>query len=283
MTAGSHEPGDAILRLSGVSVKYPVRTGARQSAGINDVSLNVYRSEILGVVGESGSGKTTLVRAMLQIVRPTSGTVTLDNADLTALRGSALSAARRSMQLVFQDARMSLDPLWSVSRIVGEPMSSDPLCSTQQRRERVANSLQRVGLPEERFGERVPSQLSGGQCQRVALARALVANPKILILDEGISALDSLFQARVMAWLSGLRSQGRLSVVFVSHDLRVVRKFCDRVAVMHKGRLCELASAQSIFSAPAHPYTRMLIATTKEVSGYEQAVPMDGVKQAAAH
>lgn len=252
---------NTVLRLRSVSVRHPRRHGSERGLTVADVSFDVYRSEMFGIVGESGSGKTTLLRAILQIPRPTTGLVMLEDSDLTALRGQRLSVARRRMQMVFQDARMSLDPTWPVARIVAEPLASVEDISQSTRLTRVANALGSVGLPEAIFGHRLSSQLSGGQCQRVALARALVVDPTILVLDEAVSALDSLVQAQVMEIIADLRIKKGLAVIFVSHDLRLVRRLCDRVAVLHQGRVCELTSAESMFSAPDHPYTRLLVST----------------------
>lgn len=261
MSTDAAKPRDAVLQVRGVSVQHPRRHSSARSLTIADVSFDVYQSEIFGIVGESGSGKTTLLRAILQIPRPTAGTVTLGNSDLTTLRGQKLIVARQGIQVVFQDARMSLDPTWPVARIVAEPLSIVKGLTKRRRLARVASALTSVGLPEEIYGHRFSSQLSGGQCQRVALARALVVDPTILVLDEAVSALDPLVQVHVMGIISDLRTKRALSVIFVSHDLRLVQRFCDRVAVLHQGRICEIASAECMFSAPAHPYTRMLLST----------------------
>lgn len=262
MSTDALKPRDAVLQVRGLSVQHPRRYRSARSLTIADVSFEVYRSEIFGIVGESGSGKTTLLRAILQIPRPTAGTVTLGNSDLTTLRGQKLSVARQGIQVVFQDARMSLDPTWPVTRIVAEPLSVVKGLTKKARLARVAGALASVGLPENTYGHRFSSQLSGGQCQRVALARALVVEPTILVLDEAVSALDPLVQVHVMGIISDLRIKRALSVIFVSHDLHLVQRFCDRVAVLHQGRICEVASAECMFSAPAHPYTRMLLSTT---------------------
>lgn len=261
MSTPAREPRDAVLQVRDLSVQHPRRHGSARTLTIADVSFDVYRSEMFGIVGESGSGKTTLLRAVLQIPRPTAGIVVLGNSDLTALRGRRLSVARQAIQVVFQDARMSLDPTWPVARIVAEPLSIVEGLNQKARLARVAGALASVGLPQEIYGHRFSSQLSGGQCQRVALARALVVDPTILVLDEAVSALDPLVQVHVMGIIADLRIRRALSVIFVSHDLRLVQRFCDRVAVLHQGRICEVVSAERMFSAPAHPYTRLLLST----------------------
>ncbi len=245
-----------VLRVRGVCHEFD--TGRRILDG---VSFDLRPGEMFGLVGESGSGKTSLARAVLQLPRPTNGSVLLDSTDLTRLRGRALQRQRRGIQMIFQDPTASLDPTWRVSRTVEEPLLAEGSSSPQQRARRVAELLELVGLPPETFGARRPAELSGGQCQRVAIARALAADPVVLICDEAVSSLDALMQIQLMSLLDGLRHTMRLACLFISHDLALVRQIADRVAVMYQGQLCEVASTAALYERPSHPYTAKLIAS----------------------
>ncbi len=212
------------------------------------------------MLGESGAGKSTLARSLLQMPAPRSGSVLLDGQDLTRLKGRRLAERRRHMQIVFQDPFRSLDPRWRVCDIVEEPLIGYRWGTRAERRRRVSEVLDRVGLPLGTFGHRRPRELSGGQCQRVAIARALVLRPSIVICDEAVSSLDVVLQRQILRLLADLRMELDLSYLFISHDLWAVEQIGDRVAVLYRGRLCEIGPQSAVYRRPAHPYTAKLLA-----------------------
>jgi peptide/nickel transport system ATP-binding protein len=226
---------------------------------VSDVSFDLHAGQTLGIVGETGSGKSTLARSVIQAPPPKGGEVIFQGRDLVRLSGRALKSARRNLQMVFQDPFTSLDPRWTVSRIVEEPLIAYCAGSREERRERVGSLLDLVGLDPGRYGGRRPRELSGGQCQRVAVARALALEPKLVLCDEPVSSLDVLVQAQVLNLFEKLREDLGLSYLFIAHDLALVKQVSDRVAVMYLGKLCEIGPARSIFSQPLHPYTLALL------------------------
>jgi oligopeptide/dipeptide ABC transporter ATP-binding protein len=234
-----------------------VRGGVLQA--VSGVGLDLWPGETLSVVGETGSGKSTLARSIMQAPPPKSGEVVFQGVTLGALRGAALRDARRSIQMIFQDPYSSLDPLWPVARIVAEPLIAAGLRSRAERRRRVGELLEQVGLDLAAHGGRRARELSGGQCQRVAIARALAASPALIIADEAVSSLDVLVQAQVLNLLEGLRTSLGLSYLFIAHDLALVKQVSDRVAVMYLGRLCEVGPADDVYAHPRHPYTVELL------------------------
>jgi peptide/nickel transport system ATP-binding protein len=236
------------------------RVGRRALRAVSNVSFEIRRAETLGLAGESGSGKSTLARAIVQMPRPSSGNVLFDGVELTELRGREAREARRRIQMVFQEPLASLDPKWRVADIVEEPLVAYGVGRSERRR-RVNDLLERVGLPADTYGARRPRQLSGGQCQRVAIARALALEPDFLICDEVVSSLDVLVQAQILDLLARLRTELGLSCLFVSHDLAVLRQLSDRIAVLYSGELCEIGATDSLYGAPAHPFTRALLAS----------------------
>jgi oligopeptide transport system ATP-binding protein len=217
----------------------------------------VWPGETLGIVGETGSGKSTLARSVLQAPRPKSGRVLLRGADLVTLRGRRLLAARRQLQMVFQDPFGSLDPTWRVKDIVTEPLIAYRTGDRAARRSRADQVLELVGLAG--YGNRRPRELSGGQAQRVAIARAVALSPALIICDEAVSSLDVLIQAQVLNLFEQLRAELGLSYLFIAHDLALVKQVSDRVAVMYLGKLCELGPGESLYRQPMHPYTRALL------------------------
>ena len=222
------------------------------------VSLELSRGTTLGLVGESGCGKSTVGQLLLGLLSPTRGTVRLDGVDVTATRGEALRRLRRRMQLVFQDPSAALNPRVPVAEAVAEPLRAHwPALATAERGARVAAMLERVGLSPA-LGARLPQALSGGQRQRVVIARALVAEPDFVVADEPVSALDVSVQAQIVNLLADLRRERALTMLFISHDLRVVEHLADEVAVMYLGRVVEQAPARALFSSPLHPYTQAL-------------------------
>jgi peptide/nickel transport system ATP-binding protein len=225
---------------------------------VNDVSLSVVRGETLGVVGESGSGKTTVARILLRLTSPTSGRIVLDGQDITNASGNILRKLRQQLQIVFQNPYTSLNPKMTIGDIVAEPLRSFGIGSRSQQRERAATWLDRVGLPKS-AAERKPVELSGGQRQRVAIARALVLDPKLVVLDEPVSALDVLVQAQILAQLAELQREFGVSYVLISHDLAVVRRVAHRVAVMSRGQVVEEGPVEQVLDRPRHDYTRQLV------------------------
>jgi len=232
----------------------PVTTTVR---AVDGVSFSVRRGEAYGLVGESGCGKSTVARAVLRLIEPDSGTVRFDGADVRAARGEALARLRQRMQIIFQDPYSSLNPRQTIGQALTEPMRVHRLASGRAARDRAAALLDEVGMPPSAL-DRYPHEFSGGQRQRIGIARALTVEPELLIADEPVSALDVSVQAQVLLLLRDLQKRRNLAFVFVSHDLGVVRWFCDRVAVMYLGRIVEEGEVSAVFTEPLHPYARML-------------------------
>jgi ABC-type oligopeptide transport system ATPase subunit len=233
------------------------RAGTRVSA-VDDVSFSIDEGETFGLVGESGSGKTTTGRCLLRLIEPTSGGVMFRGANVLAMSASELRAARRQMQIVFQDPYSSLNPRMRAREIVEEPLIIHALGDRAARRARVAELFGLVGLDPVHL-ERFPHEFSGGQRQRIGLARALALTPSFVILDEPVSALDVSVQAQVVNLLMDLQQRLHLTYLFIAHDLRLVEHICSRVAVMYLGKIVEMGTAASLFAAPQHPYTRALL------------------------
>ncbi|HEY6484306.1 MAG TPA: dipeptide ABC transporter ATP-binding protein [Steroidobacteraceae bacterium] len=251
------------LRLEGLRVEFQVRTGWRGSRAmlraVDDVSLQLQQAEALGIVGESGSGKSTLARAVLQLLRAESGRVVWMGQSLAQMSARALRPLRRDLQIIFQDPLASLDPRMNVGAIVAEGLRVHaPEHDASSRREAVMSALQRVGL-DPGLANRYPHELSGGQCQRIGIARALILRPRLLVCDEPVSALDMSVQGQIMELLAGLKAEYGLSMLFISHNLAVVRRLCERILVLYLGRMMELAAAQDLYAHPLHPYTRELL------------------------
>jgi ABC-type oligopeptide transport system ATPase subunit len=225
---------------------------------VDDVTFDVLEGETFGLVGESGSGKTTTGRCILRLIEPTSGEVRFRGEDVLAFSKRRMRAARREMQIVFQDPYSSLNPRMRVRDIVEEPLIIHRTGTRAERRERVRELFELVGLDPSHL-TRYPHQFSGGQRQRIGLARALALNPSFVIADEPVSALDVSVQAQVVNLLMDLQQRLELTYLFIAHDLRLVRHICSRVAVMYLGRIVEMGDTEAIFAAPAHPYTRALL------------------------
>ncbi|MEV0804929.1 oligopeptide/dipeptide ABC transporter ATP-binding protein [Micromonospora sp. NPDC050200] len=248
-----------MLTATDLVKQYPVRGGDGVVHALAGVSLTVGDGETLGVVGESGCGKSTLAKLLVRLEDPTSGTVELDGVDLTELRGPALRQQRRHIQMLFQDPYSSLNPRLRVGQALGEVLAVHRLADGRQRERRVDELLEMVGLGAG-FADRYPHELSGGQRQRVGIARALAVEPRVLLLDEPVSALDVSVRAEIMNLLVNLRRELGLSYVFISHDVAMVRHLSDRVAVMYLGRVVEIGDWKSVLDDPRHPYTSALCA-----------------------
>jgi oligopeptide transport system ATP-binding protein len=225
---------------------------------VDDVSFDVYKGETLGLVGESGCGKTTVGRTIIQLYRPTSGSVYYEGKDLTRMGGNELRAMRRKMQIIFQDPYASLNPRLTVGSIVGEPLEIHHILQGKAMRERVEELLELVGL-NPYFINRYPHEFSGGQRQRIGIARALALEPEFIVCDEPISALDVSIQAQVVNLLEELQDKLGLTYLFIAHDLSMVRHISDRVAVMYLGKIVELSDRNTIYNNPLHPYTEALL------------------------
>ncbi len=262
--AATAAPRVPALALEGVSVRFAVRRApfarAQQLTALHAASLTLAEGGSLGIVGESGGGKSTLARAALRLLEPCAGRVLWMGQDVLALPAGELRRRRRGLQIIFQDPFGSLDPRMSVAEIVAEPLRvHEPALPSHARRQAVLALLSRLGLPEELAG-RYAHQLSGGQCQRVAMARAMILKPRVLVCDEPLSALDLPTQEQIVSLLARLREESGLGLLFISHNLALVRRLCEQVLVLYLGRMMELAPAARLYAAPLHPYSRELLA-----------------------
>jgi peptide/nickel transport system ATP-binding protein len=254
--------GDVVLRLDDLVVEFPVGGGQKVHA-VSGIDLEVRRGETLGLVGESGCGKSTTGRAIMQLPKPTSGSVLFEGRDLTTLSPRELRELRPKLQMIFQDPISSLNPRRRIPDIVGDPLVVWGRAADRARV--VPEVLSAVGLDPEQVADRRPHQFSGGQCQRVSIARALVLEPEVLICDEPVSALDVSVQAQILNLLEDMKRRYGLTLVFIAHDLGVVRNISDRVAVMYLGRICELGTSEALFDDPVHPYTRLLVSSIPSI------------------
>lgn len=254
---------EPLLKVEGLKKYFPVKNGlfgktTGHVKAVDDVSFYVNEGETLGIVGESGCGKSTTGRMLMRLLEPTEGTVTFDGQELTKLSPQEMRKARREIQMVFQDPYASLNPRHTVEKILMEPLIVHNIGDTKTRKKMVRDFLEIVGLSSY-HAKRYPHQFSGGQRQRIGIARALMTNPKLIIADEPVSALDVSIQAQVLNLMQKLQRELKLTYIFIAHDLGVVRHISDRVGVMYLGKMVELASSENLYAEPLHPYTKALL------------------------
>jgi oligopeptide transport system ATP-binding protein len=254
---------DTLISVSGLKTWFPVTSGKmfgqpRFVHAVDNVDFSICRGKTLGLVGESGSGKTTVGRTILRLISATSGRVIFDSMDVFSLRGRQLNALRKRMQIIFQDPMSSLNPRMTVESIISEPLLVHFRLNRKERKFRVADLLEKVGLPSS-YMNRYPHEFSGGQRQRIGIARALASSPDFIVCDEPVSALDVSIQAQILNLLSDLQQEMGLSYLFIAHNLAVVEHFADEIAVMYLGRIVEKASPDDLYSSPLHPYTQALL------------------------
>jgi len=263
MTDVAQPSGDAIMEVRDLVKHFPIRAGFLQRQvgavqAVDGVSFDVMRGETLGLVGESGCGKSTTARLLLRLMAPTSGSIKFDGREIAHIKGSELKALRRDMQMIFQDPYSSLNPRKTVGSIISDPFVIHRINPEGGRKRAVQELMDTVGLNPEHYN-RYPHEFSGGQRQRIGVARALALKPKVIVADEPVSALDVSIQAQVLNLLRDLQRDLGLTLIFIAHDLSVVRHMCDRVAVMYLGRIYELATSEQLYAHPRMPYTGALM------------------------
>ena len=252
--------GTAILRVDDLVVEYKSQGGEKVQA-VSGVSLDIIPGETLSVVGESGCGKSTLAKGILQLIETASGSVLLNGSDITKLKGEELRKVRPQAQMIFQDSISSLDPHMKVSALVEQPLKVWGRGTAEDRKNKVNDLLRSVGLDPEVVGDRKPTEFSGGQCQRISIARALAIEPKLLVCDEPVSSLDVSIQAQILNILQEMKERYGLSLLFISHDLSVVRAISDRIVVMYLGKVCEVSTPDELSEKPRHHYTHALVSS----------------------
>lgn len=259
------DPNRVIIQLENISKTFRTKASlfkgdSKEVVALKRVSFNIHRGEIFGLVGESGSGKTTTGRLIVKLEEPDHGQLLLDGNDITKIKGKALKIFRRKVQMIFQDPYQSLNPYLSVYDSVSEPLVVNKVGNSSTRKDRVRQSLNSVGLtPPDDFFYRYPHQMSGGQRQRIAIARAMVLKPEFVVADEPTSMLDASIAIHIFNILSELRKKLNVTFLFITHSLAAARYLCDRIAVIYKGELVEIGTAENIIQNPGHPYTRALI------------------------
>jgi len=264
-----------LLRVANLVVEFPIG-GKRTVQAVSDVSFDVLTGETLGLVGESGCGKSTTGLTLTHLVSTDAGEVTFNGADLTAMSNEELRRLRPELQMIFQDPLSSLNPRRSVQKILNEPVEIWRRDLPAGRLQDATEMLDAVGLDADVVGDRRANELSGGQAQRICIARALMLRPALLVCDEPVSSLDVSVQAQILNLLEDLKGRYDLTLVFIAHDLAVVKNISDRIAVMYLGKLCEIGDVDAIFSQPAHPYTQALLESVPEATTGEIAAPLKG-------
>ena len=268
---------DVVLTVRDLVVEFRL-SKERVVKAVSGLSFDVIKGEVLAIVGESGCGKTTLGRAILQLPPPNSGEVIFEGTDLTQLPKENLRSARTAIQMIFQDPISSLDPRMTVKQLIDEPLEIWQRGDEQERSVRINELLNNVGLDSELVLDRHAYEFSGGQCQRISIARALALDPRMLICDEPVSALDVSIQAQIINLLQDMHDRYGLSIIFISHDLGVVRYISDRIAVLYLGRVVEFGTSQRVFSGPFHPYTEALLSSVPNIDGStRKRIPLTGV------
>ena len=262
-TAHLRDGDDILLRVEGLTVEFPAPGGNRVKA-VSGISFDIKKGETLGLVGESGCGKSTTGRAIIQLPPPTAGSVQLNGDELTDLKGDSLRLRRTDIQMIFQDPISSLNPRRKIGKVVAEPLDVWGPASKEEKRAITDKLLEAVGIDPDLARDKRPHEFSGGQCQRISIARALVLDPAMLICDEPVSSLDVSVQAQILNLLGDLKVDYDLTLVFIAHDLAVVKNISDRVAVMYLGKMCEVAESNEMYSNPAHPYTSLLLGSVPE-------------------
>ena len=260
---------DIILEAKSIKKHFPIKKGffmreVGQVKAVEEINLSVRRGETLGLVGESGCGKSTLGRTLIRLYEPTAGTIQFDGSDFLNLSGEELRKKRRDIQMIFQDPYASLDSRMTVGQIIEQPFKIHGLLQKNEREARVKQLLELVGLKASHVN-RYPHEFSGGQRQRISIARAVALEPKLIICDEPVSALDVSIQAQVLNLLKDLQERLKLTYIFISHDLSVIEHVCDRIAVMYLGRIVEVASRDELFKDPQHPYTQALMSSIPSI------------------
>ncbi|MBU8712975.1 dipeptide ABC transporter ATP-binding protein [Brevibacillus sp. HD3.3A] len=271
-----------LLEVQNLKQHFPIKGGilgrtVNHVKAVDDVSFTIFEGETLSIVGESGCGKSTTGRAILRLDEPTSGSVFFEGKDLLAMSKSQMRSMRKDLQVIFQDPFASLNPRQSVAQILGEALAIQNIVPANQRRERIIELLSHVGLRPDQI-DRFPHEFSGGQRQRIGIARALAMQPKLIICDEAVSALDVSIQAQVLNLLKSLQKEFKLTYLFISHDLGVVRHISDRVMVMYLGKVVEIADKKSLFDSPQHPYTQALLSAipVPDVSKKQERIILRG-------
>ena len=262
VTAHDGADGEVVLDVRDLVVEFT--SGRKRVQAVSGVTFQVRKGETLGLVGESGCGKSTTGKALVQVQPATSGSVTYRGRDLTSVSRSDLRRLRTKIQMIFQDPISSLNPRRRIRDIVAEPLTIWGRGTKEERAERVRSMLEAVGIDPDNAGDRHPGEFSGGQCQRISIARALMADPDLLICDEPVSALDVSVQAQILNLLADLKAEFDLTMVFIAHDLAVVKNISDRIAVMYLGKFCEVAPSDALYASPAHHYTNVLLASIPE-------------------
>jgi len=269
---------DIMLKARGIKQWFPVGGGIfskkKYVKAVDGVDLDVYEGETLGIAGESGCGKSTLLRALIRVVDPTAGTLEFEGTDITKLSNKQMRPLRRNMQFIFQDPYSSLDDNMKCGEIIAEPLVINKMGTAKEREEIVKKLMNKVGL-DSSYVNRFPHEFSGGQRQRIVIARSLATNPRLVLCDEAVSALDVSVRAQVLNLLEELKKDMNLTYVFVSHDMSVLEHICDRIAIMYLGRIIEIGSKDEVFNNPKHPYTKALLSAVPTV--YDNGVKREEI------